>query len=159
MGSIAAAGPLASWASPRSPGIALAVLTSWPLVLHLSSRIAPDLGDPIRTAWQVAWVGHALFHDPLHVFDSNAFYPHPLSLAFSDSLLGYGPVAWIGTGSVARTTRPLQPAVPVGVVAVLLRHLPVGAGSSASAASPAPAAAVASAYAPYRDHRGRGTCT
>ncbi len=37
-------------------GIALAVLTSWPLVLHMSSRISPDLGDPIRTAWQIAWV-------------------------------------------------------------------------------------------------------
>ncbi|HTQ68171.1 MAG TPA: hypothetical protein VMI13_05720 [Solirubrobacteraceae bacterium] len=86
-------------------GVALALLTTWPLVLHLSSRIAPDLGDPVRTAWQVAWVGHALFHDPLHIFDSNAFYPHPLSLAFSDSLLGYGPVSWIGTGTGAALVR------------------------------------------------------
>src|SRR4051812_24262679 len=62
--------------------IALAVLTTWPLVLHMSSRIAPDLGDPVRTAWEVAWVGHAMLHSPLHLFDSNAFYPHPLSLAF-----------------------------------------------------------------------------
>ena len=82
-------------------GVALAVITSWPLVLHLPSRIAPDLGDPVRTAWQVAWVGHAILHDPLHVFDANAFYPHPLSLAFSDSLLGYGPAAFFGSGTVA----------------------------------------------------------
>src|SRR5262249_8751468 len=75
-------------------GVALAVITSWPLVLHLPSRIAPDLGDPVRTAWQVAWVGHGILHDPLHLFDANAFYPHPLSLAFSDSLLGYGPTAF-----------------------------------------------------------------
>ncbi len=86
-------------------GIALAVLTSWPLVLHLSSRISPDLGDPVRTAWQVAWVGHAMLHDPLHLFDSNAFYPHPLSLAFSDSLLGYGPAAFFGSGTVAALVR------------------------------------------------------
>jgi len=86
-------------------GLLLAVLTSWPLVLHMSSRIAPDLGDPVRTAWQIAWVGHAMLHDPLHIFDSNAFYPHPLSLAFSDSLLGYGPAAFFGSGTVATLVR------------------------------------------------------
>ena len=86
-------------------GVALAVLTSWPLVLHMPSRIAPDLGDPVRTAWQIAWVGHAMLHDPLHLFDSNAFYPHPLSLAFSDSLLGYGPAAFFGSGTVAALVR------------------------------------------------------
>ena len=42
---------------------------------------------------------------PLHLFDSNAFYPHPLSLAFSDSLLGYGPAAWFGSGTVAALVR------------------------------------------------------
>jgi hypothetical protein len=86
-------------------GVLLAVLASWPLVLHMSSRIAPDLGDPVRTAWQIAWVGHAMLHDPLHVFDSNAFYPHPLSLAFSDSLLGYGPTAFFGSGTAAALVR------------------------------------------------------
>jgi hypothetical protein len=82
-------------------GVALAVLTTWPLVLHLSTRIAPDLGDPVRTSWEIAWVGHAMLHSPGHLFDSNAFYPRPLSLAFSDSLLGYGPIAWFGSGTVA----------------------------------------------------------
>lgn len=86
-------------------GLLLAILTSWPLVAHMGSRIAPDLGDPVRTAWQVAWVGHAMLHDPLHIFDSNAFYPHPLSLAFSDSLLGYGPAAFFGSGTVATLVR------------------------------------------------------
>jgi hypothetical protein len=86
-------------------GILLAVLTTWPLVLHMSSRIAPDLGDPIRTAWQIAWVGHAMLHAPLHIFNSNAFYPHPFSLAFSDSLLGYGPSAFFGSGTVATLVR------------------------------------------------------
>jgi hypothetical protein len=86
-------------------GLALAILTSWPLVLHLPSRIAPDLGDPVRTAWQIAWVGHAMLHNPLHLFNANAFYPHPLSLAFSDSLLGYGPAAFFGSGTVAALVR------------------------------------------------------
>jgi hypothetical protein len=86
-------------------GVLLAIITSWPLVLHMPSRIAPDIGDPVRTAWEIAWVGHAMLHDPLHLFNSNAFYPHPLSLAFSDSLLGYGPAAFFGSGTVAALVR------------------------------------------------------
>jgi hypothetical protein len=86
-------------------GVLLAVITSWPLVLHMPSRIAPDIGDPVRTAWEIAWVGHAMLHNPLHLFNSNAFYPHPLSLAFSDSLLGYGPAAFFGSGTVAALVR------------------------------------------------------
>ena len=64
----------------------------------------------------------------LHLFDANAFYPHPLSLAFSDSLLGYGPGRVLRLGH-RRRARPLQPAVPVRVVAVLRRRLPAGAGA------------------------------
>jgi hypothetical protein len=86
-------------------GVVLAILTSWPLVLHMGSHISPDLGDPVRTAWEIAWVGHAMLHDPLHLFNSNAFYPHPLSLAFSDSLLGYGPAAFFGSGTIAALVR------------------------------------------------------
>jgi hypothetical protein len=86
-------------------GVVLALITTWPLVLHLPSRIAPDLGDPVRTAWQVSWVGHAMLHDPGHIFDANAFWPHSLSLAFSDSLLGYGPSAFFGSGTVAALVR------------------------------------------------------
>jgi hypothetical protein len=85
--------------------VLLAILTSWPLLLHMSSHIAPDLGDPVRTAWQIAYVGHAMLHNPLHLFDSNAFYPHPYSLAFSDSLLGYGPAAFFGSGTIATLVR------------------------------------------------------
>jgi hypothetical protein len=86
-------------------GIALAVITTWPLILHMPSRIAPDLGDPVRTAWEIAWVGHAMLHQPLHLFNANVFYPHPLSLAFSDSLLGYGPAGLFGSGTVAALVR------------------------------------------------------
>ena len=67
-----------------------------------------------------------MLHDPLHLFDANAFYPHPLSLAFSDSLLGYGPAGVLRLGH-RRGARPLQPAVPVRLVAVLRRRLPARA--------------------------------
>jgi hypothetical protein len=129
-------------------GVALAVITSWPLVLHLPSRIAPDLGDPVRTAWQVAWVGHAMLHDPLHLFDANAFYPHPLSLAFSDSLLGYGPTAFFGSGTVAALVRYnllFLFAWSLCFVGAYLLARELGLGRVGAAA-----AGAAFAYAPYR---------
>jgi hypothetical protein len=129
-------------------GIALAVLTTWPLVLHMSSRIAPDLGDPIRTAWEIAWDGHALLHSPLDVFNSNAFYPHPLSLAFSDSLLGYAPAALFGSGTVAALVRYnllflLAWSLCFVGAWLLARELGVGRIGAAVAGA-------AFAYAPYR---------
>ncbi len=129
-------------------GVLLAVLTSWPLVLHLPSRIAPDLGDPVRTAWEIAWVGHAMLHDPPHLFDANAFYPHPLSLAFSDSLLGYGPAAFFGSGTVAALVRYnllflFAWALCFAGAYLLGRELGLGRLGGA-------AAGVAFAYAPYR---------
>jgi hypothetical protein len=129
-------------------GVALAVLTSWPLVLHMSSRISPDLGDPVRTAWEVAWVGHAMLHDPLHLFNSNAFYPHPLSLAFSDSLLGYGPAAFFGSGTVAALVRYnllFLFAWSLCFVGAYLLARELGVGRLAGAV-----AGAAFAYAPYR---------
>jgi len=129
-------------------GVLLAILTSWPLVLHMSSRIAPDLGDPVRTAWEIAWDGYAMLHDPLHVFDSNAFYPHPLSLAFSDSLLGYGPAAFFGSGTVAALVRYnllFLWAWTFCFVGAYMLARELGLGRLGGAA-----AGLAFAYAPYR---------
>ncbi len=129
-------------------GVLLAVLTTWPLILHLPSRIAPDLGDPVRTAWEIAWVGHAMLHSPLHLFDSNAFYPHPLSLAFSDSLLGYGPAAFFGSGTVAALVRYnllFLFAYSLCFLGAYLLAREVGLNKLGAAA-----AGVAFAYAPYR---------
>jgi hypothetical protein len=129
-------------------GIALAVITTWPLILHMPSRIAPDLGDPVRTAWEIAWVGHAMLHQPLHLFDANVFYPHPLSLAFSDSLLGYGPAALFGSGTVAALVRYnllFLFAWSLCFIGAYLLARELGLGRLAGAA-----AGAAFAYAPYR---------
>ena len=153
-----AAGALRWAPSPRLPrlelvlvvaaGVLLALLTTWPLVLHMSSRIAPDLGDPVRTAWEVAWVGHAMLSQPLHLFDANTFYPHPLSLAFSDSLLGYGPAAFFGSGTIAALVRYnllFLFAWSLCFVGAYLLARELGLGRLGGAA-----AGIAFAYAPYR---------
>ena len=84
---------------------AIAVLMHWPLVLHLGSDVAKDLGDPLSQSWQVAWGGHALLHQPLHLFDANQFYPYRDTLAFSDALLGYAPAGVVGRGPHAAIVR------------------------------------------------------
>ncbi len=69
-----------------SAGIAAvgAVLLA-PQLLHLGS--VPDLGDPLFSIWRMAWVPHQLVRDPAHLFDANIFYPDPLSLTYSDSMI------------------------------------------------------------------------
>ena len=78
-------------AVPVLGGVAFAVLMTWPLTLHLGTDVGEDLGDPLFQAWQVAWVGHAVLHQPLHLFQANVFWPLRDSLAFSDALVGYAP--------------------------------------------------------------------
>lgn len=79
---------------------ALAVLMTWPTLRDLA-RSYPGKGiDPMIIIWAIAWSGHGLAHVPAHVFNANAFYPAPLSLAFTDSMLGYGPIRLLSANVV-----------------------------------------------------------
>ena len=140
----------ASWCSSRSAAVLLAILTTWPLVLHMPSRISPDLGDPVRTAWEVAWVGHAMLHSPLHIFDCERLLPpsaEPRVLGLA-ARLRPDRAARVGH---RRRARPLQPAVPVRVRrCASFGALPAGARARARASSGRPPPGIAFAYAPYR---------
>jgi hypothetical protein len=83
----------------------LAVVMTWPLLIHLGSVVPRDIGDPLSEAWQPAWGGHALLHQPLHFFDANRFWPLKDSLAFGDALIGYAPTGIIGSGPHAAMVR------------------------------------------------------
>jgi hypothetical protein len=85
--------------------VAAALLMHWPLPLHVGRDVPRDLGDPLPQAWQVAWDGHALLHQPLHFFQANIFFPLRDSLAFSDALIGYAPAGVIGSGPHAAIVR------------------------------------------------------
>jgi hypothetical protein len=80
-------------------GVALAIVMSWPLVLHLGSDIGKDLGDPLLETWQIAWIGHALVEAPLDLWQANTFWPFDDTLAFSDALVGYAPGGLLAQGS------------------------------------------------------------
>src|SRR3954463_15895659 len=83
----------------------LAIAMTWPLLLHLGDTVPRDIGDPLAEAWQPAWGGHALLHQPLHFCDANRFWPTKYSLAFGDALIGYAPSGIIGSGPHAAMVR------------------------------------------------------
>jgi hypothetical protein len=86
-------------------GAAVAVLLTWPLVRHLSTTVPHDNGDPLAQVWVTAWGGHGMLHQPFTVFNANTFWPERPSLAFSDSLIGYFPAGFVGSGPVAAVVR------------------------------------------------------
>jgi hypothetical protein len=83
----------------------LAIVMTWPLLINLGSVVPRDIGDPLAEAWQPAWGGHALLHQPLLFFDANRFWPLKDSLAFGDALIGYAPTGIIGRGPHAAMVR------------------------------------------------------
>jgi hypothetical protein len=76
----------------------LSVAMTWPALRDPAHTYPTTNPDAFELMWAIAWAGHGLVHMPGHVFDANAFYPAPLSLAFTDSLLGYGPIKLLGGG-------------------------------------------------------------
>ncbi len=127
---------------------AIAVIMTWPSALHPATTIPADIWDPTLQAWQMAWAGHALTTDPLHLWDANAFYPDSYSYAFSDTLFGYFPAGLIGTGPAAALVR-------YNIMFILLHALAfIGAYALVRQLGARPiAAAVAGAafgYAPWR---------
>lgn len=65
----------------------IAVALLWPLPLHPASTL-PDLGDPLDSAWRLAWPVHQLRADPRHLLNANIFYPVRTTYLFDELLLG-----------------------------------------------------------------------
>ncbi|WP_199853755.1 hypothetical protein [Plantactinospora sp. BB1] len=136
------------WTLAVLGGLLLAVVLTWPTLRDITSTIPQDIGDPTLQAWQIAWGGHVLLHDPTQLWHSNTFYPEPYTYAYSDTLLGYAPAGMIGEGPVAGVVRYNILYVLVHALAfvgayALVRQL--GAGRIGAAA-----AGVAFGYAPWK---------
>jgi len=126
----------------------LATVMTWPLILHLGSTVPRDIGDPLAEAWQPAWGGHALLHQPFHFFDANRFWPLKDSLAFGDALIGYAPAGIFGSGPHAALVRYdllfiFAYALAFFGAYLLARELGLGPAGAAVAGA-------AFAFAPYR---------
>jgi hypothetical protein len=126
----------------------LAIVMTWPLVLHLGTHVPRDLGDPLAQSWQPAWGGHALLHQPLDFFQANQFWPARDSLAFSDALVGYAPAGLIGSGpeaAVARYDLLFMFAYALAFFGAYLLARELGLGPAGAAV-----AGAAFAFAPFR---------
>jgi hypothetical protein len=64
---------------------AFAAVLLFPQLQRMDS--VPDLGDPLLSMWRTGWVFHKLGGDPRPLFSPNIFYPHELTLTYSDSML------------------------------------------------------------------------
>jgi hypothetical protein len=60
---------------------------TWPLARNLRTAV-PYPGDPYINTWILDWDWYATLHQPLRLFEANAFYPAHDSLAFSENLYG-----------------------------------------------------------------------
>ncbi|HLY95173.1 MAG TPA: hypothetical protein VKP14_10025, partial [Gaiellaceae bacterium] len=136
---------------PILVSIVLAVAMTWPLVLHLGSeaQLVDKWGDPLYLTWQVAWLGHALLHDPLHIFQTNFYFPIKNNLVFTDVLFGYAP-AGLFAGSGPHAALVVHNLIVIFTFALaffgaflLARELSAGAWGGA-------AAGAAFAYAPWK---------
>jgi hypothetical protein len=125
------------------------VLMTWPLVTGLGHLgRTQNSGDARFSAWNVAWVAHALVTRPSALFDANIFYPHRQTLAYSEANVGAGTLAvpvWIATRNpFASLNAVIMFAFSASVVAawLLARRL---TGDGAAAAT----AAALFAFCPY----------
>jgi hypothetical protein len=77
----------------------LAVLATWPLVLHLGRALPGDLGDPLFTSWVLGWDADRLLHGLHGFWDAPILFPSRHTIAFSEHMLGIAlfvaPVIWL----------------------------------------------------------------
>ena len=121
---------------------------TYPLAFRLGHIGRVDNSDGQFSIWNVAWVARTLVADPLHVFDSNIFYPHRDTLAYSESNLGAGaiaaPVYWATRNPYAAHNAAVAAAFVLSFIGMfyLVRHL---TGDRRAAAI----AAIAFAFCPF----------
>lgn len=72
---------------------ALAVVFTWPLVLHLHNGVIGGRGDPMLNAWIVSWDAKTIFTNPSGLFQGNIIYPSRDVLAYSEHLFAMGLLA------------------------------------------------------------------
>jgi hypothetical protein len=136
------------WTLAALAAIAIGVYLNRGALADPSHTLPEDVWDPSLVAYLIAWDGHALLHNASQLWQINAFYPSHYGLAFSDSLLGYSPFGFFGSGPVDAVLRynivfTVAEALSFLGAYALVRQL--GAGRMAAAV-----AGTACAMAPWR---------
>src|SRR6185436_12364312 len=91
------------WLIALAGYVALTLLVTWPLAIHLTTVVPHDAGDPLLTTWILWWNAHAV---PLteRWRDAPMFWPMSGALVLSEHMLGLSPIAsplqWLGADPV-----------------------------------------------------------
>jgi len=136
---------------------AAAAWFTWPLVSVGTDHVVVSpvlLNDVYLVLWLLSWVGRALLHDPLNLFDGNALHPTPRVIAASEHLLGDAPLflpVWLATDNAVLALNVLI------FASFLLSALSMHFLAWRWTGSPAAAwvAGAAFAFAPWRLEAGR----
>jgi len=72
-------------------GLCSLVLT-YPLIFRINDAVL-DPGDPLQACWIWSWEIHKVFAGLKGFFHANILYPHPLTLAYSEHMIGNLPLA------------------------------------------------------------------
>ena len=98
----------------------LAVALTFPLVLHLTSTVPHDLGDPLLSATLLWWNSHVT---PLSSrwWDGFFFFPARGAMTFSDHRLGASliasPLQWLGASPITAYNLTLLATFPLSAAA------------------------------------------
>ena len=119
---------------------ALSVAMTWPLARDLSHAGRTDTSDGQWSIWVVNWVAHAIADPKARLYDTNIFYPHKGTLAFSEANIGAGLLgvpAHLASGGNPYTTHNAVTLIGFALGAafayVLVRHLTGHRGAAALA--------------------------
>lgn len=76
-----------------------AIASTYPLILAPGRTFVGGLGDPLLTAWTLAWDADRLRHGLRGIWDAPSFFPYRHTLLYSDHLLGIAlftaPLQWV----------------------------------------------------------------
>ncbi|MGB2716322.1 MAG: hypothetical protein WBC51_19215 [Vicinamibacterales bacterium] len=76
----------------------MTAVATWPQVLRPGD--VPANQDSWLNLWRLSWIAYQLPRDPVHLFDTNIYFPERATLAYSDATLLQGlvaaPLFWLG---------------------------------------------------------------
>ena len=103
-----------------------ALFITYPLIFHMGD-MAVDLGDSYLVSWIINWVNHAIFTNPLNLFNAPIYFPYSNSLAFSEpfitsSILSFIPLKLIEDPMVAVNFTLISSIFMVGYFTFLLSY-------------------------------------
>lgn len=100
--------------------LVLAIVLTRPVIVKGHNSTVGDPYDPTFHAWTIAWDVHALFTNPLNLFNANIFYPNRYTLAYSEHEFTNG---ILSIPFILTTDNPLQSANYVLILNFLISAL------------------------------------